>query len=111
MKGAIALRKPTQTAYYDLSGGAIGTSSWVVVLTAANNLYACSAIEIFNPTGSTMKIAIGAAGSEVTLPYTILPGGTTGLLACEIKRNTAVSLKSVDASSGSAGIMILNQFG
>lgn len=110
MKGAVAIRKPVQTAYYNLSGGAILTSAWLAILSAANNLYACSAIEIFNPTGSTMLLSIGASGSEVTVPYTILPGGSTGLIACEIKKGVAVNLKSVDASSGTSGVMILNQF-
>lgn len=112
MRGAVALRKPVQAIRYDLSGGAIGNAAWVQILTAANNKVACSGIEIFNPTGSTILLALGAPGSEVAIPYSILPGGTTGFLSMEIASGKAISMKTVDAAgTGAVGIILLNQFG
>ncbi len=110
MKSAAALRKPTQTTTVDMSGVNITTSAYATILAKASNLYACSAIEIFNPSGSPMIIAIGDAGSELPIPYTILPGGTTGALAVEINRNVRISAKAYDTTV-SSGRFILNQFG
>lgn len=109
MKNAIALRKPNQTTTLDMNGTNIPTGSYVTLLAKTLNAHPCSAIEIFNPSGSPMIIAYGDAGSEVVIPYTILPGGTTGLLAAEIPRGSRIALKAYDAAVTS-GRFILNQF-
>lgn len=110
MKSGLAIRKPTQTARYDLSGGAIGTSAYVTILAKASNLYASSALEIFNPSPATMKIATGDAGSEVDLPYSVLPGGMN-ILAFEIPKGVRISMKAADQTSGAVGLVVINQFG
>ncbi len=110
MKGAVAVRKPVKTSRYDLSGGAIGTGAYVEVLAAVDNLYAASAVEIFNPSPASIKIALGGAGSEVDLPYTVLPGGMN-ILAMEIPKGVRVSMKAVDQTSGAVGLVVLNFFG
>ena len=110
MKSGIGVRKPVQTTVYALAGGAITTAAWVQILAKALNKYACSVVEIFNPTGSSLLIATGEPGSEVALPYTILPGGTTGWLAFEIPIGVSISLKAQDVTTGTpAANIILNQ--
>lgn len=109
MKGAVALRKPNQTTTLDMSVTNITTSGFATLLAKLSNSHPCSAIEIFNPSGSPMIIALGDAGSEVAIPYTILPGGTTGLIAWEIAKSVRISLKAYDAAVTS-GRFILNQF-
>lgn len=110
MKNAIALRKPVQTVNLDMSGTNVTTAAYATLLAKASNLKSCSGIEIFNPSGSIIKIATGDAGSEVDLPYTILPGGTTGFLAAEIPVGVRISLKAIDTNV-TAGRFVLNQFG
>jgi hypothetical protein len=109
MKGALAIRKPVQTAYLNTGSTNITTSAWVTLLAAASNLVAASAVEIFNPSGSTLIIALGAAGSEVAIPYTIIPGGTVVVLAMEIPAKTRVSVKAVDTTV-SSGYMVFNEY-
>lgn len=109
MKTAIALRRATATVTLLMSTTNVPTGSWTTLLAKASNKSACSGLEIFNPSGSPMQIATGDAGSEVALPYTILPGGTTGFLAIEIPGGVRISLQALDASV-TAGRFILNQF-
>lgn len=112
MKGALAIRKPVQTVAYDLSSGAITNAAYVAVLAKASNKVACSGLEIFNPSGSTLKIAIGDAGSEVDIPYTVPPGGSNLLLAVELPAKTRISMKALDAGgTGTVGLLLLNWFG
>lgn len=109
MKTAAALRRPVQTTTLDMSSTNITTSGYATLLAKASNLHACSAFEIFNPSGSAMSIATGDAGSEVLLPYTILPGGTTGFIAAEIPSGVRISLKAFDTNVA-IGRFVLNQF-
>lgn len=109
MKGAVAIRKPVKTVTLDMSGANITTSAWVQILAAASNLYGCSAIEVFNPSGSSIQIATGAAASEVALPMTILPGGTSGPVPFEISGGKRISLKAIDANVTS-GLFVINFF-
>lgn len=110
MKGASALRRPTQTARLDTSGTNITTSAYVTFLAAASNLYGTSGVEIFNPTGSTILIATGTAGSEILIPYSILPGGSSIMLPIEIQKGARIAMKAVDVTA-SSGLIVLNFFG
>lgn len=110
MKGSVAVRKPVQTVTLDTSGGNITTSAWKQLLTAALNLRACSEIEVFNPSGSSVQIAIGGAGSEVAYPFTILPGGTPGPVPFEIPGGQRISCKAIDANITS-GLFVINFYG
>lgn len=107
MKGAIATRKPVQTATLDTSGGNITTAAWKTLVTAAANTRACSQLEVFNPSGSSVQIAVGSAGNEVAYPMTILPGGTPGPVTFEIPSGQRVSVKAIDANITS-GLFVLN---
>lgn len=110
MKGSVAVRKPVQTVTLVLSSNNITTSAWQTILAKASNLVACSEVEIFNPSGSSIQIAIGDAGLEKSFPFTILPGGTTGLVVMEIPRGQRISCKAVDANVTS-GLFVLNFYG
>lgn len=109
MKAGLAVRKPVQTARLDTAGTNITNAAWVTLLAKASNLVACSAVEIFNPSGSTIIISTGDAGSEVIIPYTIIPGGTVVLLAFEIPAGKRIAVKAIDATVIS-GFMVLNQY-
>lgn len=108
MKGALALRKPVATVALDMSSTNITTAAWATVIAAL--AAACSAIEIFNQSASAMQIATGAGGSEVALPYTVLPGGSAVLLPIEIAKGLRLSAKAYDATA-STGRLVINFFG
>ncbi len=108
MKGAIALRKPVATVALDMSGTNVTTAAWATVIAALGA--ACSSLEIFNPSGSPMQIAIGAAGVEVAIPYTVLPGGSAAVLPVEIAKGVRISAKAYDTNV-TAGRLIINFFG
>jgi hypothetical protein len=99
--------KPVATYRLDMSGTNVTTAAWVT-LTAATTK-ACAAVEIFNPSGSTMQIALGGSGSEVAEPYSILPGGSGIFLPWEIAKAVRISLKAVDTTA-STGYFVVNTF-
>lgn len=100
--------KPVANYNHDYSGTNVTTGAWVEVIAATDK--PCNAIEIFDSSGSILEIALGAAASEVALPYYILPGGSVLLLPFEIPKGSRVSLKALDADA-TAGFFILNTFG
>lgn len=108
MRGALAIRKPTATLAIDTSGTNITTSAYVQ-LTASLSA-PCSMIEVFNQSGSLIKLAIGASGHEVDIPYTIPSGGSNQLLTIEIAKGVRLSAKAVDANQ-TTGYLVINCFG
>jgi hypothetical protein len=105
MKGSIGLRKVTATVngVQSLSTG----PTWTTII--AKTVYACSGIEIFNASGSVLQLATGAAGHEVVIPYSILPGGTSSWITMEIPAGVRISATAVDANTTSSQL-ILNFF-
>lgn len=100
-------RTPVATLRLDMSSTNITTSAWATLV--ASQGAPVSAIEIFNGSASPMLIARGAAASEVAIPYTILPGGSSILLPIEIARGVRLSAKAL-GTSVTAGEFILNFF-
>lgn len=101
----VGLRKPVQTVTLDTSSGNITTSAYRQILAVLT--FACSGVEIFNPSGSSIKMAQGAAASEVDLPFTIIPGGTPGIVPLEMKAGARISLKAIDTNMTS-GLFVIN---
>lgn len=112
MPSESSLLKPVETIRVDMASTAITTAAWLQI-SAALHLGAC-AMEVFNPSGSTMIMSQGPIGSEdaaVNLfPWTIIPGGTTGLVPLESHAGKPLSLKAVDADA-SLGILVVNIYG
>lgn len=105
------LRKPVQTIRVDMSGTPITTAAWVQIVASLN--LAAGALEIFNPSGSSMIISSGPAGHEseavYLFPWTIIPGGSTGLVPLEMHAHTPLSLKAVDVNA-SLGLLVINLY-
>lgn len=100
--------KPVFTVTVALSGSNINTGAWTQLL--AKSLWGTSAMEVFNPSASTIQIGVGASGHEVALAYTILPGGSAILLPMEIPAGSRISAQAVDADA-TTGQFTLNFFG
>lgn len=98
------------TLYNNCASTSIGTGSWVELLSSLP--VACSAIEIFNPSDAKVQISIGAAADEANhiLPYTVLPGGSSGLIPAEIARGKRISAKAIDQAIAS-DYFVINFFG
>ena len=110
MSCACNIKTPIQTIAIDLSVTSIGSSSWVQLL--ADLVYAAGSVEIFNGSSSAFSLAMGASGSEVTLPYTIIPGGTDGIIALSqiFKTGSRISAKSIGGTP-TQGLLIFNFYG
>lgn len=101
---------PAVTVRNDMTGNPITTAAWATLVAAVGK--ACTAVEIFNPSGSTIQLSLGAAGQELTalIPYTVLPGGSSILLPIEISSGKRISAKAVDQNA-TTGIFTMNLFG
>lgn len=107
MKGGIALRKPIATVRLDTSSSNVTTAAWQTLLAAAANLFGASGLDLFNPSGTTLLIALGAAASEQAMTLSIPPGGTGGIIPIEIKGGIRISLKAADTNMTS-GLIVAN---
>jgi hypothetical protein len=108
----ILAHRPYGTIPNNLTTNPINVGTWTV-LSAALPWPAC-AIEIFNPSGSTIQISTGVAGQESNpnnlIPYTILPGGSSILLPIELKKGIRLSASAIDMAA-TAGYFTMNFFG
>lgn len=100
------------TLYSNCASFNIATGSWLQLLTSIP--VSCSAIEIFNPSGSKLQLSIGAVGHETDtgklLLYTVLPGGSSGLLPFNLPNGTPLSVKAIDTAVTS-DYLVINFFG
>ena len=82
-------------------------TSWTEVLGALD--YSASHFEVYNGSTTPIQIATGASGKEVALPYTIMGGGTDGVVSQAIGAGSRVSLRPVD-SNITDGFVVINLF-
>lgn len=105
-------RRPVGKLQIDLSSGGtpISTGAWVQLFAATP--VPCCAVELFNGTGSILKLSTGTAGNEAAseLPYFVLPNGSNILLPWEIAKGLPISAIAVDNAT-TVGRLILNLFG
>ena len=88
----------------------ITTAAWVEVIAALAQ--PCSAVEIYNSSGSIIKLALAAAAAEDAneVPYYVLPNGSSILLPMSWSKGARLAARAVDASATS-GDLIFNFFG
>ncbi len=101
-------RKPVATLHVAMGTTTITLAAYVQIIAAI--LVASDALEVTNTGTSMLKLALGAAGQEVDIPYTIAPGASRVLLPFTLPKGSRLSARAVDADS-SAGDFILNTFG
>lgn len=81
----------------------VTTGAWVQLDSALDQNV--SAIEVFDSSGSVLKLAIGASGSEKELPYYILPGGQ-GRVALLLPKGARLAIRAVDTNATSGQLVI-----
>ena len=77
----------------DYTGNGVGTAAYNQVVASTSALI--NELEIFDSSGQTMVLAVGAAGSENNVAY-IFPGGN-GRIPLSIPAGSRVSIKAVSA--------------
>ena len=93
-------------ARIDYTGTSVTTAAYTTLI-ATVGAVAVKNVDIFDSSGQTLVLAIGAAGAEVDQFY-ITPGGVTYSVA--IPANTRLSIKAVSATA-STGAIAINIFG
>jgi len=114
MSRGLLARNPVGKSLYSVVAATVGThitsSAWVEI---EDSLPApCDALEILNTTGALLKVAIGAAASEVETPFYIMPGSEPHIIPYNIAKGSRISVKvagSVDATQD--GDIAINWFG
>ena len=102
------VRKPVHKLYLDTNSTNITTSAWVEVDASIDE--PASAVELFNGSGRLLKLALGAAASEVEIPYYLSPGGSSILVSLyDFPKGSRLSVRAVDATA-SSGLIVFNFF-
>ena len=71
---------------------------------------AATALEIFDSSGSTMELAVGAAGQQKSLGFLIPPGGDTIMVPCTLAKGALLWARAKDANA-TTGELIVNLYG
>lgn len=85
----------------------VTTGAWVELL-ASVGVTAVKEIEIFDSSGETLELGIGASGSEISKSY-VFPGGN-GRIPMQIAATSRLAIKAVSATANS-GEIIINLYG
>jgi hypothetical protein len=81
----------------------VTTGTWVELL-ASVGATAVKEIEIFDSSGETLELGVGAAASEVSKSY-VFPGGN-GKIPLQIAASARLAIKAVSATANSGEILI-----
>jgi len=90
----------------DYTGTSVTTGAYVELIASTSDR--TQYVEIFDSSGQTLKIAVGAAASEVD-KFLIFPGGNLKILV-DIPAGSRVSVRAVSATA-SVGELSINFFG
>lgn len=85
----------------------VTTGAWVQLL-ASVGATAVKEIEIFDSSGETLELGVGAAGSEASKSY-VFPGGN-GRIPLQIVENSRLSIRAVSATAN-VGEIVINLYG
>lgn len=85
----------------------VTTGAWVELLSSVG-VTAVKEIEIFDSSGETLELGVGAAASEVSKAY-VIPGGN-GRIPVQIAAGTRLAIKAVSDTANS-GEIVINLYG
>lgn len=95
---------PSQVIRNVYSSTNVTTAAWVELDASLDN--EATTLEIFDSSGSVLKLALGASGQEVELPYYITPGGN-GRVTVLLPKGKRLSIRAVDTNA-TAGQLVIN---
>lgn len=101
-------RNPVATLVVDTASVNVTTAAWATLLAAL--LKGFDAMEVVNMSAQPLSIALGAAASEVAIPYTVPAGGSSGIMPYNGPKGARLSAKAIGADVTS-GYVIFNFFG
>ena len=103
---AFSVGNPVTQSRIDYSTTTVTTTAWTTVV--ADMPSVVSTIEIFDSSGKTLQLGIGAAGSETRMLY-VLPGGN-GQVRLNMPQSSRLSIKGVSgaATSGELTVNLYN---
>jgi hypothetical protein len=104
----IHVRKPVAKLLLDMGATNVTTGAWTQITAAIGA--PVSSIQIFNGSGSVLKIATGGAGNEVAMNFYIIPGTVSPVIPVEIAKNSRISVQAADVDAVD-GSLVLNCFG
>jgi len=104
VQNGVTYRNRTRLVY---SSTNVTTGAWTQLL-ASVGATAIKEIEIFDSSGETLELGLGAAGSETSSSF-IIPGGN-GRIPLQIPAGTRLSIKAVSATANS-GEIVVNLYG
>jgi hypothetical protein len=96
------------TKILSLATTPIDNTAWVTVYAASKQ--PCSSAEVYNGSNALLQIAIGAAGFEVAIPYTVLPGRSV-VIPFEVSKGKRISAKAATATIANVDYLALNLLG
>jgi hypothetical protein len=99
-------RDCTPLARHDYSGGTVTTAAYTQLVASTSS--SIEELEIFDSSGQTLFLAVGAAASEVDKLY-IIPGGN-GKIKARIAAASRISVKAVSADADT-GELTINAIG
>ncbi len=101
--------KPTGKIYYDLTSGSITTAAWREIEDSIPA--SCTAIMVAWSGDAVLKLAKGAAGSEVELPIYITPGQAPNvLIPLELSKAWRLAARAEDQNV-TVGRLVITLFG
>ena len=104
VQNGVTYRNRTRLVY---SSTNVTTGAWTQLL-ASVGATAIKEIEIFDSSGETLELGLGAAGSETSSSF-IIPGGN-GRIPLQIPAGTRLSIKAVSATAN-VGEIVVNLYG
>jgi hypothetical protein len=99
---SVATNSVGQFVRNDYTSTAVTTAAYTQLIASTSAAY--SALEIFDSSGQTLKLAIGGAGSEVD-QFLIFPGGN-GRIPFTVASGSRISIKAVSATANAGEIDI-----
>lgn len=80
----------------------VTTAAWVQLIASLN--YDVTRVEIFDSSGQTLMLGLGASGSESNY-FDITPGGN-GMVDAKISKGSRISLRALSSTASSGEITI-----
>jgi hypothetical protein len=98
---------PVKSIVWNANSNPLLASAWTEVLASLE--FSSSHMEVYNGSTTPIQIAVGSVGNEQALPYSIMGGGTPGLVKQRVDAKSRISLKPVD-SDIIDGFIVINLF-